>query len=719
MKKWLNTFFYFVFFSFLLSVLTPVYAGPPDFEDLKPNQKPKDIEVDALEKLIKTLESKSARKEFISQLRTMIAAKSKVENEPAPLALSKISEIIHAISEKILEFFSEFEKTFTEIIKLLDAPSFRLKLIHAFKNIVLILGLGIIINRGMRWVSYYAYRHFKNDVYQTTISNKKLRFFQRIINGFAVISMIIAMFTLASNLPLQGIIEPITYIFMIAFASYEAAVFLYRLIFSPYLKELRLIKIHDTTALLSYRYLRLVTFLIVLGMTLSEILLLLKSPIIFYSFIIKAILAIACFKTLWFIYMIRNRVSHWLVHQQQNVNNNKQFSSTIARTWHVWASLYVSVFGITTFFQKINNVKAVAFSFIGTAFLITISYILVLKIPRFVRNFIGHVVHHLPHIHSRRNFYTVFLSLLISLSIMFILLFLSLEIWDFEVFDFFSEIDGLPSAFLNIILIFLLGIFIWELNEYIIDRFFNLSSKQRKGADRKRRLLTIKPLIQNTTRFILFALVALIIFAELNLDITPLLAGVGVIGIAFSFGSQSLVKDIITGIFILVEDTINVGDIVQIDGQNGNVEAISLRTVKLRDSEGNLHTMPFSGITKITNMSKNFAYYLFQIAISYSENLDRVYEAMKEVDQDIRNDAKYTSMILEPLEIMGVDKFIETGVILQARIKTLPDKSRWIVGREFNRRLKLNFNQNGIVFAHEYKSYALLAPQSSTLIPKS
>lgn len=718
MKKWLNTLFYFIFFCFLLNAFTPVYADISDFADLKPNQKPKDIEADALEKLVKTLESKSARKEFISQLRTMIAAKSKVENEPAPLALSKISEIIHAISEKILEFFSECEKTFTEVIKLLDNPAFRVKLIHAFKNIFLILGLGIIINRSIRWISYYTYKHFKNDTQQTPLSNRKLRFIQRIINGFAVISMIIAMFTFASNLSLEGLIEPITYLFMVALASYEIAVFLYQLIFSPHVKELRLIKVHDTTARLSYRYLQVVTFLMVAGMALSELLLLLKSPVIFYSFVIKAILLIACFKTLWSIYMMRNRVSHWLVHQEQNINNNKQFSSTIARTWHVWASLYVCVFGVTTFFQKINNVKAVAFSFIGTAFLITVSYILVLKIPRFVRTFIGHIVHHLPHIHPRRNFYTVFLSLLISLSIMFSLLFLSLEIWDFEVFDFFSKIEGLPSAFLNIILIFLLGIFIWELNEYIIDRFFNRSSKQRKGIVRKQRLLTIKPLVQNTTRFILFALVGLIIFAELNLDITPLLAGVGVIGIAFSFGSQSLVKDIITGIFILVEDTINVGDIVQIDGQNGNVEAISLRTVKLRDSEGNLHTIPFSGITKITNMSKNFAYYLFQIAVSYSQNLDHAYEAMKEVDQDIRNDSKYSPMILEPLEIMGVDKFTETGIILQARIKTLPDKSRWIVGREFNRRLKINFNQKGIEFAHEYKSYVLLAPQSPTLIPK-
>lgn len=702
----------------MLHGFTSVNADVSDFESLKPDQKPKDIETDALEKLLKTLESKSARKEFISQLRTMIAAKTKVGNEPTPLALSKISEIIHAISEKILEFFSEIEKTFTEVIKLLNNPSFMIKMGHALKNIFLILGLGIITNRSMRWISYYVYKNFKTTSHQTIISDKKLRFIQRTINGFAVISMIIAMFTLASNLSLDGIMVPIADLSMTALASYETALFLYHLIFSPKWNELRLIKIHDSTARLSYRYLRLVTFLMVVGIALSELILLLKGPTIFYSFTIKAMLFIACFKTLWFIYLIRNRVSQWLVRQEQSINRNRQFSSTVAKTWHVWAILYLCLFGITTFFQRINNVKAVAFSFIGTAFLITISYILVLKIPKFVRIFMGHVTRHLPYITPRKNFYTVFLSLLISLSIIFSLLFLSLEIWDLEVFDFFSEIEGLPSAFLNILLIFLLSIFVWETNEYIIDRFFNRSTKQQKGIVRKQRLLTIKPLVQNTTRFILFVLVTLIIFAELNLDITPLLAGVGVIGIAFSFGSQSLVKDIITGIFILVEDTINVGDIVQIDGQNGNVEAISLRTVRLRDSEGNLHTFPFSGITKITNMSKNFSYYLFQIGLSYSENMEHAFEAMKEVDLEIRHDAQYSSMILEPLEIMGVDKFTETGVMLQARIKTLPDKSRWIVGREFNRRLKANFDKKGIEFAYEYRKYELLSTQATASVSK-
>ncbi|MBN9413468.1 MAG: mechanosensitive ion channel [Candidatus Paracaedimonas acanthamoebae] len=719
MKKLFNTFFGLTFFCLILSSFSSVQADISDFENLKPDQKPKDLETDALEKLLKTLESKSARKEFISQLRTMIAAKTKAESEPAPLALSKISEIIHSISEKIIEFLSECEKTFAEILALFNDSSYRSEFIYAIKDIFLILGLGIIINRSIRWMGYYAYKHLNNSSHFTKLSNKKIRIIQRIISGFAIISMTIAMFTFASNSSLKGMMVPITFLLMISLVSYESSLFLFQLIFSPKWKELRLIKINDSTALLSYRYLRLVTFLMVVGITLSELILLLKGPTIFYSFVIKSMLFIACFKTLWFIYVMRNRVSQWLLRQEQSVNRQKPFSSTVARSWHVWASLYVCLFGITTFFQRINNVKTVAFSFIGTAFLITISYVLVLKIPKFVRTFMGHVTHHLPHIAPRKGFYTIFFSLLISLSIIFSLLFLSLEIWDLEVFDFFSEIEGLPSAFLNILLIFILSIFVWETNEYIIDRLFNRSAKHQRGTAKKQRLLTIKPLVQNTTRFILFALVALIIFAELNLDITPLLAGVGVIGIAFSFGSQSLVKDIITGIFILVEDTINVGDIVQIDGQNGNVEAISLRTVRLRDSEGNLHTIPFSGITKITNMSKNFSYYLFQIGISYSENIDRAFEAMKEVDLELRQDARYDAMILEPLEIMGVDKFTETGVILQARIKTLPDKSRWIVGREFNRRLKINFNRQKIEFAYEQKVYKLILSPEIPLISKS
>lgn len=719
MRKRFSTFFCLTFFCFIFNGFSSVDADVSDFENLKPASKPKDIETDALEKLLKTLESKSARKEFISQLRTMVAAKTKIENEPAPLGISKISEIIHSISEKILEFLSEFEKTLTEVIKLLNNSSFMIKMGHALKGIFFILGLGLVINRSLRWISYYTYKRLKNNSPQKITSTPKIRFIQRALSGFSIISMIVAMLMLASNLSFYGIMIPIRDLSIISLASYEAALFLYQLILSPKWKELRLIQIHDSTAQLSYRYLRLVTLLMIVGVALSELILLLKGPTILYSFTIKAMLFIACFKTLWFIYFIRNRVSQWLVRQEQSINRHGQFSSTVAKTWHVWAILYVCLFGVTTFFQRINNVKAVAFSFIGTAFLITVSYILVLKVPKFIREFMGHVTRHLPHITPRKNFYTVFLSLLISLSIIFSLLFLSLEIWELEIFDFFTETQGLPSVFLNILLSFLLSIFVWETNEYIIDRFFNRSTKHQKSMVKKQRLLTIKPLVQNTTRFILFALVALIIFAELNLDITPLLAGVGVIGIAFSFGSQSLVKDIITGIFILVEDTINVGDIVQIDGQNGNVEAISLRTVRLRDSEGNLHTIPFSGITKITNMSKNFAYYLLQIGLSYSQNMDRAFAVMKEVDLEMRQDVQYSSMILEPLEIMGVDKFTETGVILQARIKTLPDKSRWTVGREFNRRLKDRFDQKGIEFAYEYRGYELLSTQAAASSSKS
>ncbi len=714
MKKLFCNFFSLIFLFLVLSNVFTVYADVPDFENFKLDQKPKELEVEALEKLLKTLESKSARKEFITHLRTMIAAKNKIEKEPAPLALSKVSETIHTISEKILEFFSELESTFAEIINLLNNSDLRSKMTHAFKNILLVLGLGILVSRGLQRIGNYAYQQLKKTPKQVANSHKKATYIQRIANGFAVIGMLVVMYSLTPYMPLSKMLNQITYLLIIALVSYEAALFIYRLILSPKLKDLRLIKVQDSTAELSYRYLRLITLLTVIGITLSELVLLLKGPSIFYSFIIKSTIFIACLKTFWFIYVIRNRVSHWLVRQESNTKSVSQFSSTIAKTWHVWASLYVGFFGITIFLQRINNVKIVVFSFISTALLITLSYILVLKIPKLVRAFIAHVIQHLPHVTPRKNFYTIFLSMIISACIIICLLFLSLEILDIEALDFFTEIENLPSSFLNILLILLLSIFAWEINEYLIDRFFNRSTKQHKGNIRKQRLLTIKPLVQNISRFILFALVALIIFAELNLDITPLLAGVGVIGIAFSFGSQSLVKDIITGIFILVEDTINVGDIVQIDGQNGNVEAISLRTVRLRDSEGNLHTLPFSGIIKITNMSKNFSYYLLQIGLSYSENVDKAFEALKQVDAEIRNDLQFNAMILEPLEIMGVDKLTETGVILLARIKTLPDKSRWVIGREFNRRVKAIFDQKKIEFAYEYRGYEMFSTKASS-----
>jgi len=190
---------------------------------------------------------------------------------------------------------------------------------------------------------------------------------------------------------------------------------------------------------------------------------------------------------------------------------------------------------------------------------------------------------------------------------------------------------------------------------------------------------------------------SLMVLSHLGIDIAPLLAGAGVIGLAIGFGSQALVKDVITGLFILLEDQIAVGDIVDVGKDHkGVVEAITVRTIRMRDLSGTVHTVPFSEVTSVKNLSKEFSYAVARIAISYREDIDRVVEILRGVGGQLAQDETLQPFILDPFEYMGVDALDESSVVLVVRIRTLPGK-QLTVGRAFNRLVKIAFDEHGIV----------------------
>jgi small-conductance mechanosensitive channel len=158
------------------------------------------------------------------------------------------------------------------------------------------------------------------------------------------------------------------------------------------------------------------------------------------------------------------------------------------------------------------------------------------------------------------------------------------------------------------------------------------------------------------------------------------------------------VQDVINGLFILAEDTVSVGDVVKIDDNAGVVEEISIRHIRLRDSSGSIITVPFSEVKTIVNMSRDYGKYVFDISVAYKEDIDKVFEILKALDDELRKDKRYASLIIAPLEIVGIEKFTDSAVIVRALYTTLPTK-QWDVGREFNRRLKKRFDEMQIDFS--------------------
>jgi len=182
---------------------------------------------------------------------------------------------------------------------------------------------------------------------------------------------------------------------------------------------------------------------------------------------------------------------------------------------------------------------------------------------------------------------------------------------------------------------------------------------------------------------------------EVGLDIGPILAGAGVLGLAVGFGAQNLVRDVMSGLFMLIENQIRVNDVAVINGTGGQVEEINLRTTVLRGLDGTVHVFPHGAITSLSNMTREYSFYVFDTGVAYKEDTDRVVEVLQEIADELRQDEMYRSDILAPLEILGVDRFADSAVIIKSRLKTAPIR-QWAVGREMNRRIKKKFDEVGI-----------------------
>jgi len=225
-----------------------------------------------------------------------------------------------------------------------------------------------------------------------------------------------------------------------------------------------------------------------------------------------------------------------------------------------------------------------------------------------------------------------------------------------------------------------------------------LTKSQQEGeppSESRKRIETLVRLLKQAAYLTLWIIVILVLLTEFGVQVGPLIAGAGILGLAIGFGAQNLVRDVISGFFIILENQIRVNDVAVINGTGGLVERINFRTTVLRDLAGLVHVFPNGEITTLSNLTKGWSAYVFDIGVAYKENTDRVTEVIKQVGKDLFSDEKFGQLMLEEPEVFGVDKFDDSAVIIKGRIKTKPIR-QWDVGREFLRRIKLAFDEHGI-----------------------
>jgi len=220
----------------------------------------------------------------------------------------------------------------------------------------------------------------------------------------------------------------------------------------------------------------------------------------------------------------------------------------------------------------------------------------------------------------------------------------------------------------------------------------------RAPSDRdeiNKRIKTLNAILRKIIYSVIWSLAILMSLAQVGINIGPILAAAGVVGLAVSFGAQNLIKDFLNGFFLILENQIRIGDMAVINSKVGLVEAINLRTTVIRDASGVVHIFPNGSINSLSNMTREWSAYVFDIHVPYTEDTDRVMEIMRRTAETMRADAAFAPNIPEPFEIYGLDDFSASGLVIQARVKTLPSK-QWEVAREYRLRLKRAFDTAGI-----------------------
>ena len=298
-----------------------------------------------------------------------------------------------------------------------------------------------------------------------------------------------------------------------------------------------------------------------------------------------------------------------------------------------------------------------------------------------------------PGLEKRGNRYVFLVGWLLNAVIWLGALVVVLESWGVPAAGFILSSGGLDTLgrLVSITIVAVGAVVVWELGDGVVAGYL----KRSEDGTLSPRLATLLPLFRNALMVVVGSIAVFMILGELGLDITPLLAGAGVIGLAIGFGAQALVRDVITGTFILFENQFSVGDWIDVGGKMGGVESMTIRTVTLRDLDGYVHTVPFGEISMVTNMMRDYGYAVIDIGIAYQENTDRVLGVLREVDAEARKDPELAARLTGELETLGVNALGDSAVTLRVRIRTLAGY-QWGVRRDYLRLIKLRFDEEGI-----------------------
>jgi small conductance mechanosensitive channel len=670
-----------------------------------PASQPAPASVDELERLVHTLQDDTARTKLVEELRALIAVQRSAEKEkPAAAALfGQLSQQIDAFSGEILAgagMVVDAPRLFGWAREQMFDIAARRLWSEAALAFGLIFGSAGIAEWIVRWILSRLLPRFPVRRSDTRLVRA----------SFALLGLVIGLlpvlvFAGTAYAALSMTLDPFTRtritLSILVNATVEARLLLcvVRSVLLPADAGAVFLPIDAETRNYLYIWVRRFTFWAIFGYAVPEAAWWLGIPGALYALMLKTVGLVLALLAVIFLLQNRAAIAAWISGEPTAASGWARVRRSLGEIWHLLAIIYI----VGMYLIYALHIEG-GFVYVLRASALSLIVILAAQLlVRFVHGLSrrGFAIKpelkaQFPTLEERANRYVPILSRLSSCVIYLLAALTILQAWNVGAFAWFGSDLGrrMSGNALSIGMVLIVALALWEIFASAIERY--LTAIDASGAPRRTRIRTLLPLLKTAMLCVIIVLTSLIVLSQIGIDITPLLAGAGVVGLAIGFGSQALVKDIITGLFILIEDQLAVGDIVDVGKDHaGVVEGITVRTIRLRDQAGAVLTVPFGEVTTVKNLTRDFAYVVARITISYGEDIDRAVEILRQVSEELMADEVFKPLILDPFDYQGVDALDASSVVLLVRIRTVASK-QWVVGRAFNRLVKIAFDKHGI-----------------------
>lgn len=688
---------------FLLALLLPALALPAGA------QQPEPVDVRELESLVRTLEDPTERERFVGQLRTIIEAQRAVEADaPAVRAPGLIGEITRGINEFVAGLGTVSAQV-VDVGRLWDW--LRLQVVEEPRRaywtdvlgvVLLVLAAGTVAYYLVRWLTRRR-RLLTSRLEPETLGGRATALTVRAL--FELLPVVaFALGALGAIIALRpgGEAQAIAVAITQATIVVQTLLVLARAAFTPFAPNLRLFRIADETAAYLYVWFRRFAYPVAYAWVLFADGTFVRVPPFVLEGIERMLGLIVAVLAIVFLLQNRHTIGATIRGQREEGARTavSVFRSFAANIWHIVAVLYVLGTFLIWALEIPGGFTVLARGAIVTLVLLVLVQPMALGLGRLIERGLSvgaelQVRH--PALQQRVNRYLHYSQRLVAWIVYMLVTFAILHAWGMEPITWLGGLFAgtFWDKLLTIGIVLAITFAIWEAVSLSIAMYFEATDEAGKVKARSARVKTLIPLARTTLFVVLLVIVVLTTLATLGVDVTPLLATAGIVGIAIGFGSQKLVQDVINGLFILFQNTISVGDVVEAGGHAGLVERISVRTIELRDLSGSLRTIPFSEVSSVINMTRDFAFALMDVGVAYREDVDDVIEVLRQLGSELEADPEFGQYILEPLEVLGLDSFGDSSIVIRVRIRTKPIR-QWLIRREYFRRMKRRFDELGI-----------------------